>query len=31
MGRASPKFDTLVHVEMIAQEGVISEWMQQKM
>src|SRR5918992_123480 len=25
MGRASPKFDTLVHVEMIAQEGVITE------
>lgn len=25
MGRASPKFDTLVHVEMIAQEGTILE------
>src|SRR5215204_1109616 len=25
MGRASPKFDTLVHVEMVAQEGVITE------
>ena len=25
MGRASPKFVTLVHVEMIAQEGVITE------
>jgi large subunit ribosomal protein L22 len=25
MGRASPKFDTLVHVEMVAQEGATSE------
>jgi large subunit ribosomal protein L22 len=25
MGRASPKFDTLVHVEMVAQEGVVTE------
>jgi large subunit ribosomal protein L22 len=25
MGRASPKFDTLVHVEMVAQEGRITE------
>ena len=25
MGRASPKFDTLIHIEMVAQEGRITE------
>jgi large subunit ribosomal protein L22 len=25
MGRASPKFDTLVHIEMVAQESTVTE------